>query len=130
MAMVRLVLAAEQATAFEDIRIDPLLDFPLFHQFEKRGLVNAPVAFVFLVSIKYVGSWRKQWLVNVVNADDLFKKIPEIIPLGESSKLGDVVEAHIDDAFGAALFEKSKKLGGGLLGEANGVDGGFSIHYS
>ena len=129
-AMMRLFLAAQKAAALDGCGIKPLFDFPLFHQVQKRWFVDAPITFVLLVGVEDIGRRREQGLMNVVDVADLLEKELEVVALRESGELGNVVETDIDDAFGTALSEQFEKLGGGLLGEADGVDGGIRIHHS
>lgn len=129
-AVMRLVLATQQASTLDSFWIDFLFNFPFLHQFQKRGFIDTPVAFVLFVGIEDVLSGCEHRQVDVVDVGDFLEKVLEVVTLRKSGELGDVVETHIDDALGAALAQESEELGGGFFGEADGVDCGFRIHRS
>lgn len=83
-----------------------------------------------LVGIEDVLSGREQRQVDVVDADNLLKEISEVVALRKSCELGHVVEANIDDPFGATLAQEFEKHGSGLFRETDGVDCGFRVHRS
>lgn len=126
--MVWLVLAAQEAPPFDRCRVDSLLDLALLHQIQKCRLVDTPVSLVLFVGVQNVSSRREQWLMDVIDTNDLFEKVLEIVLLGKSSELGNIIEPHIHHAFGAALAQHLKELGGGLLGKTNSVNSRVSIH--
>jgi len=103
MAVVWLVLAAQEASAFDHPGIDPLFDFPFLHQVQKCGLVDAPIPFMFLVGIENICRWCEQGHVDVINANDFLEEILDVIPLRKPSELRNIIKAHIDDALGAAF---------------------------
>lgn len=128
MAMMGLVLAAQQAASLDGCRIDPLFDFALLHQIQKRMFIETPDPLVLFVGIEDVLGGREQGNVEVFDADYLLEKIRQVAAFRESGELRDIVEPHIDDPSGAALAEEFEKLGGRLLGEADGVDCAIRIH--
>ena len=85
---------------------------------------------MFFIGIEDFLGWREQRQVDVVDAENLLEEELKVVAFRESGELGDVVEADIHDPLGAAIAQESEELRGGLLGEADGVDGGFRIHRS
>jgi len=85
---------------------------------------------VLFVGVEDVLSGREQRQVDVVDAENLLEEELKVVAFRESGELGDVIEADIDDAFGAAIAQEPEELRRGLLGKADGVDGGIRIHRS
>lgn len=92
--------------------------------------IDVPVSLVLLVGIEDVLGGCEQRQVDVVDPGDFLEKVLEVVAFRKTGELGDVVEAHIDDALGTALAQEPEELGCGLFGEADGVDGDFRIHRS
>ena len=80
-AVVRFVLTAQQARAFDGCGIDPFFDFAFLHQVQERGFIDIPVALVFFVGIEDVLGGGEQRQVDVVDADNLLEEILEVVAL-------------------------------------------------
>src|SRR5579863_39310 len=94
--MVRRFFATKKAPAVKKIAWRGFLYAPGAHQIEELSFVVRPVAvFLLLVRVKNFGCWSKLRHVHIFDAADCLREVPEIIPLGESGKLRDVVQAHV-----------------------------------
>ena len=98
MAVVWLVLAAEEAALVDHVPGDRLVDSALLHQAQELGLVDRPGAAVLLVRVEDVGGGCELRDMHVVDLADFPKEEDQVVALAESRKLARVVEAHIDHA--------------------------------
>ena len=74
MAVVRLILAAEQAATVKSLPIN-ILDVPFGHQIKKLVLVNVPCTPILLVLIQYILSRCQFGYVLIAEAADLLGEI-------------------------------------------------------
>ena len=118
-AVVRFVLAAQEAAFRDDLSRDRFLDAAFAHQLAEADLVGLPVAVALLVVVEDVlrgGEFRD---VDVLHAADLAEKVGQIVSLGKAGELRHVVEPHIDDPLGAGIAQEAKEAGCRLLREAD-----------
>src|SRR5687767_4467709 len=118
MAVVRLVLAAQEAASVEEVRGDGRFDVPMGNQLEEIALVGGPVLVGLLVPVEQVGRWGKIEKVDVLDAGDGLEKVGKVVALGEPRQLRVVVQANVDQTLDAGLLELGEERRGGLFGEA------------
>ena len=60
--------------------------------------------------------------MQVVDATDLAQEELEVIPFRKTSQLRGVVQANINQSFDLRTSQKTEKIGGGCLREADGKE--------
>lgn len=63
--------------------------------------------------------------MRIANASDLFQEIGEVGVLGETGELADPVQADVDEALYARVFEKAEELLGCLSRETDRAQDNF-----
>lgn len=117
-AMMRLVLTAEETGIFQLGGRQRLLDSPGLHQRDEAPLIGGPVCPVFPVRVEDLLGRCKLRSMDVVDPADRLQKVAQVVLLCEGGELGTIVEPHINNSLyaGAAQsFEERLRRG---LGEA------------
>jgi hypothetical protein len=96
--MIGLFFAAEQTVRVAQLLCPGGFDSPILHQLKKFPFVLAPFPSMFLVRIQHLLCRGKEWNVSILDGTNFVKEVCEILFLGKASKLGDIVEANIDNA--------------------------------
>ena len=109
-AVVGPVLAAEQAGTVEERWIKRILDSPTSHQRHEAFFILLPAPPLLLVSVQDLLCWRQARHVHVVHITDLAQKVGEVMPLGESSQLRHIVEAHIHYPFRPGITQRLEEF--------------------
>ncbi len=120
-AVVRLVLAAEQAGLVHHRAGYSFLDPPPLHQLEEAVLVPCPIVPMLLVRIENILRRRQLRPVLVTDPADCTEEVPKVVLLCESSELRDVVQAHVDDLLHAGFREARKERLSSRLGKPDRV---------
>lgn len=136
MAAVRFILAAEQASVFDDLFRNGFFNLPLMHQRNESVLIGRPIATSFPVVVQQLLRRRQFWDVNVIHLAEFAEKIREVVLLRETGKLRPIIEPHVDDAPGAGLAKQIEETVGGFSCEADGEGfhigevSGFAVRFS
>src|ERR1700683_1631491 len=120
-AIIGSVLAAQQATVLDDISGELVLNRPLLHKVQEPTLVERPVAAPFLVLVEHLLSRRQQGKMEVVDGADLAKEESEVILLGESGELRNVVQPDVDQPLCIRPTNEPEEPLGTLLGESDRI---------
>jgi hypothetical protein len=123
MAMLRCLFAAQKNGGdFKQSPVQIALDFALSHKRQELVLIVLPLALAFLVSVEHLLGWSEQRDVDVFRLTDLSKKKCEIVSFGETSQLGRIVQANIEEAANAGASEGFEEFPRRFLGETDGID--------
>jgi hypothetical protein len=115
MAVLRCGFAAEQAAAVDYLARHGIFHLALRHQREELCLVGRPFATLFLVLIEHRFRGREFRQMHISDRKYGLAKKMEIIALGETGQLRNVVEPDIDQAGQAGAPQFAEKLAGRLL---------------
>src|SRR2546423_14649039 len=91
-AVVRLVLAAEQDGIVEQFPRDSMLNVPLPHEFQELVFVPRPARALLLVIVEHGLRRRQVGPVNICHAAELIEEVPQVVPFGETRQLRAVVQ--------------------------------------
>lgn len=117
MAMMGFVLTAKQTALGHNFFRDSVFDLALAHQIKETPLIGAPIPFLLLVFVQHLLGWSEIGKVDVVHPAYFLQEKREVVSLGESGELRNVIEAHINNPFRAGSSDRVKELPGRLLGE-------------
>ncbi len=106
----------------EDCGINGGFDFAFGDEGEEGGFVFRPWMFFFFVAVEHFLGGGQVGVVDVVGVADFLEEIFEVVAFGEAGELGDVVEADVEEAADAMLFQEREELGCGFLRETDGTD--------
>ena len=120
MTMMGLVFAAQKAAIIHHVLADRLLDPPFVHQLHEQGFVGFPTNPPLPVVGQHIFRRCKLRHVHVLHPTDFAQKVREIIPFGETGKLGGVVEAYVYDPPRVGCLKELKETASGLLREPDG----------
>src|SRR5690349_15377076 len=95
MTMMRLVFAAKKAAAVQTCAVD-IFDPSSSHEVQEFGGVGVPTALAFPVLIQNFLRRRQLRLFVIFYVADLLGKIAQVVSLGETGKLRNIVQTHID----------------------------------
>lgn len=118
-AMLVLVLAAQQAGACKAIARKRILDPAAFHQLEELLLEHRPLPLLLFVRFEQLLCWGQLWQVGVVDATKRLQEVSQVVLLGKACQLRVVVQPDVDHFLHAGLLQARKKGFGGRFGEAN-----------
>ena len=119
--MMRLFFAAEKAATVKQFARYGLFNPAGPHEIHELVLVKRPVAVrLLLVGIENFRRRSEDREMNVVDVADSFSEISQIILLGETGELRDVVETHINKPLHAGFPQPRKEGLGGFFREAYG----------
>jgi hypothetical protein len=129
-AVVGFFFTAEKAGGVQDFGVEVAFDFARGHEVEEAFFVVGPGGwhFAFFVGIEHFLGGGEDGEVEVLDVEDGVEEVGEVVFFGEAGELGGVVEADVDEAFGAGALEVGEKVAGGFLGEAGGEDAGGFAH--
>lgn len=96
--MVGLFFAAEQTVRIAQLFCPSGFDSSLFHQLMKLPLILVPFPSMFLEGIQHPLRGGKEWSVDILDNTNFIKEICKVLLLGKAGKLGDIVEANVDNA--------------------------------
>jgi hypothetical protein len=119
-AMVRLVLAAEETTLIDNALCDGGVDAASLHEIKKFALVHRPSPTVLLVGVENLLCRSQLRYVDVVHSTDLPEEELQIVTFAEARELTGVVEAHIDHTSSARLADQIEESTRWLLSETDG----------
>jgi hypothetical protein len=122
MAVVRLLLAAQQDRVVQKDGIEGLFDAALPHQREEGLLVRSPVSLALPEFVEHRLRRRQVCDVDVPHATEFLEEVLQVVSLREASELRDVVQPYVDESGRTRLSEESKERAGGLLAEADRVE--------
>ena len=114
-AVVGLLFAAEEAGSIDELARGERFDGAGFHEGEEALLVGGPVAFQLLVVVQHVLGGGEVWGMDVIHVADGFCEKAQVVLLGESGELGDVVEADVDETPTRACWSVVKKVSADFL---------------
>ena len=120
MALGGLFLAAQEACLMQQLRGNRRFSSSLGEQRQKVPLINRPASLALLESIQDLLCRRQIRTMVIIDPADRPEEIAEIIPLGETSQLGDIVQSDVDHPPDARPDQTGKELLRRLLGEADG----------
>jgi hypothetical protein len=115
--MMWLLLTAKQTTLRHDFFRDSIFDLALAHQIKKTAFIGLPVSLPLFVFVKHLLSRSELGEVHVVYPANLLQEKREVVSLGESGELRNVIEAHIDDPFCSGFSDGVEEFPSRLLGE-------------
>src|ERR1019366_6346028 len=108
--MVRCFLATQKASAVEKVTGYGFLYLPGTHQIQELSFVERPIAvFPLLVRVENFGCWSELGNVHIFDATDSFREVLEVVPLRESCKLRDIVQAHAHQTLQPGVFLPGKE---------------------
>ena len=120
MTMVGLVFAAQKAAITHHVLADRLLDPPFVHQLHEQRFVGFPTNPSLPVVGQHILRRCKLRHIHVLHPTDFAQKIREIIPFGETGKLGGVVEAYVYNPPRVRCLKKFEETASRLLREPDG----------
>lgn len=130
MAAVRFILAAKQASVFDDLFRNGFFDPPLTHKRAKAYFIGLPIATSIPVVVQQLLRRRQFGHVYVIHLAEFAQEIREVVLLRETGELRPIVEPHVDDTPGAGLAKQIEKTLGGLSRESDGGDFHVSVGCS
>ncbi len=95
MTMMRLMFAAEKAAVVNQRFFYGFFNPPLCHEVEKLGLIVCPWTSILFVSVKHLLGGSKFRSVNIFHSANLIGEIFEIVPLGKTRELRNIIQANI-----------------------------------
>lgn len=121
-AVMRRVLAAQEASPRQQRRVNFVLDVALLHEPEKVLFIGVPTAFAFFIGIQHRLGRREQRRLDIFHVEDFLQKVFQVIPFAESGELRNLVKTDIHYALYAGGAQFLKKFTGSFFGEANRKD--------
>ena len=110
MAMMWCWFTAKKASTIQQISINFRLNVPRSHQVKELPFIGWPIAAVLLVVVKDVFIGSQQWGMDIVDVKNSLEKESEVILLGETGQLRNVIQSSVDNALKARLLEPREKL--------------------
>ena len=120
MALGGFFLAAQETCLMQQFRGYFPFNLSCGKQCQKVPLVNRPASLALLESVQDLLCRRQIRTMVIIDPTDRSEEIAEIIPLGETGQLGDVVESDVDHPLDTRPDQTGKERLRRLLGEADG----------
>ena len=108
-AVLRPVLAAQQARAIEQLPRHGRLDAPRFHKRQKPPFVTLPRPAAAFDALEQLLRRRQLRQVQVIDLRDGTQEVAQVVLLRESRELRAVVEPHVDDAPHAGVDQQPEE---------------------
>src|ERR1051325_8067942 len=105
MTVIWLLLTTKQTGIGNQMLGNSCLYFTALHYVYEVLLIVTPFTLIFCVAIKHILGWCERRQMHIFHVTNFAKKILKVILFGESCKLRDVVETHVDDTSSARLFK-------------------------
>ena len=97
------VLAAEETSVRQDVRVNPIRDPPFSHEFDELDLVGLPVPATLVVVVPNLLGGCQLGQVHVLHPTDLGQEILKVPALRKARELGGVVEPNVHNPLGPGI---------------------------
>src|SRR5690606_39264587 len=104
-----------KAAALDEFPRRRLLDLTFLHELEELRSELRPGLPVLSVRSHHLLGWSQLGGVDVFHTADRVQEVGQIVLLGESGELGDVVDPDVDDPASARVDEEAEELLSRLL---------------
>ncbi len=119
-ALGRLFLAAQKAGFMQPFRADILFGFSCGKERQKVFFVNLPSAFVLFEIVQNLLARRQIRPMDVIHLTNRPEEIAQVVSLGKTGQLGNIVEADINHPLHTRPKEACKKFLGRFLCKSDG----------